>query len=917
MKFPLANSQCPIASLTLTWLAIAYGINIYGVNAQIIPDATLPVNSVVNNDGNINVITGGTTAGGNLFHSFGEFSLPTGSSAFFNNASDISNIFTRVTGGNISNIDGLIRANGAANLFLLNPNGILFGANASLNIGGSFLGSTANSILFDDGSSFSAKEPNASPILTVNLPIGLQLGQNPGEIQVLGNGSNLAFDQSFATFRDDRRNGFAVNPGQTLALVGGNIAIAGGNLTAPGGQIELGSVLNGEVTLTPSNSGWDLSYPGVENFGDIRLSQAGSVDASGNGGGYIHVQGRRITVQEGAAILADTLGNAPGREIIVRGTESVEVTGLSDLFISSLFTAVAPGASGNGGNLTIETERFVLSDDAIIGADTFGAGNAGILTVRATDIESSDLATWSGSTFAEATGNGGKIVIETARLRVTEGSQILAFTLGAGNAGEISVTATELVEVRGDRTFGDSGFNSVLAATVEPGGTGNAGNLTIDTVRLVVANGGGISTGTDAPSASRGDSRITPTGNLTIRATESVEVIGNDTLGVPSSITTNSFVGAPGGDLTLATPRLIIRNGGQISTGTFDTGQGGNLTIQVSDKIDISGSTPAQEVRNRDFFKDESGTLFPSGLFTSSEASGHAGDLSIQAGSISIRDRAEIAVSSIGKGGAGSLSIASPNIRLDNLARLRADNTAGLGNIHLITRDLRLNHNSRISTNSQGKDPGGNITIGTATLVALDNSDITANARQSAGGQVSINAEAIFATQFRPTQTPLSDITATSALGLQFSGTVDINTPDIDAAAGLVELDRDIIDLARLIDQNFCSVGEDSEFTVTGRGGLPNSPKETLNPALVLDDLRFFSENTRAEESDSIDVRSHSRDLWKKPGRHNSTISGLNNQMPILEAQGLVVAADGTVILVAEAPEVTPHGSGLPVPQCY
>ena len=164
--------------------------------SQITPDSTLPTASSVNQVLNTINITGGTSANTNLFHSFNDFNIPVNTTAHFQNSALINNIFTRVTGSGISNIDGILKADFSANVFLINPNGIVFGQWASLEIGGSFLATTANIVKFSDGSEFHAKSSNqtTSPLLLVSAPVGLQFnGTTNGAIAAQGNGNGLEF----------------------------------------------------------------------------------------------------------------------------------------------------------------------------------------------------------------------------------------------------------------------------------------------------------------------------------------------------------------------------------------------------------------------------------------------------------------------------------------------------------------------------------------------------------------------------------------------------------------------------------------------------------------------------------------------------------------------------------------------------
>jgi filamentous hemagglutinin family protein len=232
------------------------------------------------------------------------FLFPLVAELYLTIAVDIQNIISRVTGGSISNIDGLIRTLGTANLFLINPNGIVFGPNARLDIGGSFIASTANSINFADGTKFSATPSQDLPLLTITAPLGLNMGSNPGPILVQGPGTTLIMrilprkrmlrsDKPVPQF-DTSLTGLQVKEGQTLGLVGGNVSLEGGILKSPSGRIEIGSVgSNGVVSLAPIQQGWKLSYD-APSFGDIQFSQKTFVSTTGVGGGVIAVTGKTL-----------------------------------------------------------------------------------------------------------------------------------------------------------------------------------------------------------------------------------------------------------------------------------------------------------------------------------------------------------------------------------------------------------------------------------------------------------------------------------------------------------------------------------------------------------------------------------------------------------------------------------------------
>ena len=335
--------------------------------AQITSDGT--VNTQVNQNGNVAEITGGATRGNNLFHSFQEFSIQTGNEAFFNNADSINNIFSRVTGGNISNIDGLIRANGDASLFLINPAGIIFGENARLDIGGSFYGSSASSILFPDGE-FSAVENLAQPVLTINAPIGLNFRDEPGAITNRSNADEV---------------GLSVNQGQNISLLGGNVNIENGGIVfAPGGTVNLGGLLaTGTISFTENNS---LSFPENVVRGNVSLTDSSIVAVFSSGGGAINVNAANLELTSGSNILAGIDIDAGSKDaqagnITINTTEDILVDAAGEEITQISNTNFG---TGNAGNIEVNARNISFINGGAISSFNTGQGNTGNILVNAT-----------------------------------------------------------------------------------------------------------------------------------------------------------------------------------------------------------------------------------------------------------------------------------------------------------------------------------------------------------------------------------------------------------------------------------------------------------------------------------------------------------------------------------------------------
>ncbi|MEG4132880.1 filamentous hemagglutinin N-terminal domain-containing protein [Microcoleus sp. Pol11C1] len=869
--------------------------------AQIIPDNSLGAESSRTVPDTINNlpsdrIEGGASRGVNLFHSLREFNIREGRGAYFANPSGIANIFTRVTGGNPSNILGTLGVLGNGNLFLINPKGIVFGPNARLDLRGSFLASSADSVVFDNGYQFSSNSQSL-PLLNVNIPIGLNFRENPGKIINSSAAPALNLPQLPPGIPPIFNNlGLAVGPGQTLALVGGDIELNQGSVTASTGQILLGSVASpGMVGLGSTPFGLNLNYDKISDFGNIEMTNGSLINTSGIGGGKVDIRGGNVNlnngriyaltlgnidgraidinaqqfrVQGGAQISTLTAGSGAGGAINIRATDSVEMLGIGldnyrvfggnytvsgsfDPFDPQLLLITGTNSMGAAGNITIDTGRLLMDNGSALTTTTLGAGNAGNITIRAGVLDMLASAIHSGPLLG-STGRGGNITFEGKRLTVSDGASVISITRGEGGAGNINIKANESVEVL--RTPTGSPVASLIGSTAS-GVNGEAGDINIDTKRLRISDGGGISLSSGAVVGNQPlNTTGGPGGNLTVRATESVTVEGFS--GVlangsrnPSFICADANTANRGGSINISTPVLTLRGGGVISTASLGSGEAGSITINAG-RVEVIGNGGQGEFNSQ----IQTSVGIASELIDPN-ATANGGSLNLNVGQLILRNEGTLNLQALGSGRAGNINVKADSIFLDNQSSIDGRTASGPGaNINLEARDIQLRRGSRITTDASISE-GGNINIKSDILITLpnENSDITANARSAAGGRVNINVPNVFgftsvtreqvrsslgltdaefaALQVSPTSLiPTSDIAAISqSSGPALQGTVTFSASGVNPAQGLVELPQNVVDSAALIAANPCTQGADSAFTATGKGGVPLSPNDVLS----------------------------------------------------------------------------------------
>ena len=810
-------------------------------------------------------ITGGTRAGANLFHSFGDFNVPNNNIANFLNDSQLttSNILGRVTGGNPSSILGTIQTTnfGNANLFLMNPAGIVFGPNASLNVGGSAAFTTGDYLRLKDGALFNAVPNAASDSLLSTAPVAAYgfLGSNPGSINVQG--SQLT-----------------VPEGQGISLIGGDIAIQDGTLgngvpqaarlSAPNGQINLATAKSAGAFLAnlpfePTSEPTGPNIPNINgtsftSFGSVHFASGSTVDFSHTGNGKISIHNGQLVLEIQNAVLdtandSASTANSLGKDTIVFAPESSIISQTSS-------ADHGPGVHINADQITIlgvpaSQENFFMKPFTGIRSDTYGTGKAGDIILRATeDINTTGVVNLDSLTFARGDSGGIELTSTHGDIRMIRGGteaqgSSQAMAMSSGNAGNLTASALK----------GDIELDGISLFTLT-NGSGKAGEVKVEAINLRMKAGLlsslSIGPGKDKP----GSTSVILTGNLTMTS-DSSRVLPEGFL-PDSIIVTASLNESPAADITIKAKDIVVTQKSIINSAAFASGPGGNITIvadtlQVTDGAQLSsGSTKAP---NRGQLLEILGGVSPtghggnitiqtlgpkgsvlvdgkgSGILATTEGTGAGGNISLTAGkSISVSNGGTISASSTGNksGNAGSITVnAGQQLDLTNgssITTTTQSRQANGGNIDIRAIDRVRLVDSTISTSVNGAEgSGGNIFID-PKVVILEGSKVTAQAVGGSGGNITFVTPLFLADS-------ASVVSASSQRGP--SGTVTIQSPTSNLSGTVGQLASKTSPPQVLL-QNRCVAlagGEQSTFILAGRDALPSEPGGWLSSPVAME----------------------------------------------------------------------------------
>jgi len=702
-------------------------------------------------------ITGGTRPGGgtNLFHSFDTFKLGTNDVAHFMNNMQLqtTNIIARVIGGERSTIDGVLRTNnpldaadpmnfGAANLWLVNPSGLLLGPNAHVEVGGSVSMSTANYLRFDGTATLfdMLSSPASLGLLDVAPVVAFGFTSSEPPSSIIVQGSMLQ-----------------VPEGRTLSLVGGDITIQAStledgttqaaSLRAPGGQLNLVSVASpGEVIVPRFQTGPNIDGASFTGLGTVTIKEGAILDVSGQlgadvDGNPIGGNSGTVLVRSGQLVMDASFvqGNTVG---VVDGASTAVDIQVSQNVALTKGAAISVATSGRGragdvrltaDSLTIESGSGITTETVL--ADGVGGDlslNVRIVNLRdGSSIRSTNLnfgTDLDGDGVLDVVGVGGNVTIQGTQgasaadvVTLSGGSRVVSETIDQGDGGRISIAAKSL-DLSGHDT------NDVASAiTSSTTGVGLGGNVLLAVQQLRLTDGATVTSNT----AGR---------TVTVQGLEGVGSKADSIFlsGPNSGIIFNIFGDALLGDIALHAKTISLTDEAVIQAGTSDIpGTAGNVTIDA-DSIDIFGGS----------------------RISSQAFSANAGQVTIMANRLTLGNGSiETTTASETGGRGGSVVLDVGRVSLSNGATISSSTfaTGQAGNITMNVGTLSLADGSSISSASTGIDaitnpddgttqaPGtaGNVAITAAGSFMSDGSRVATSAEANHGGDVSLTAHSV------------------------------------------------------------------------------------------------------------------------------------------------------------------------------